>query len=147
MRIIKKLLPVIVILAAIIFTYSFFHIDGREIKFLDKLPEAETVHVIIMNDGSNEEAEFDLSRKQIEKLKNLIEQNSYTRRISSTIIGVLPEKRYTFLANWDDNGQKHLYISLLGGEYINVLGEFGGHYHKIKNPDFEKELNAIFGDK
>ena len=37
--------------------------------------------------------------------------------------------------------------SLLGSEYINVLGEFGGYYHKIKNPDFEKELNAIFGDK
>ena len=143
MKIAKKLLPIIIILVIIALTYSFFHIGGREIKFIDKLLEAKTVTVIVMNEENNEKIEYDLNAEQIQHLKKLIEENSYTRRISSTIIGVLPDKRYTIFANWDDNGQKHLHISLLGGEYIQILGEYGSHYHKIKNSDFEKELLSI----
>ncbi len=147
MKTIKKLLPVIIILAVIVFTYSFFHISGGEIRFIDKLSEAKTVTVMVIDRESDKKTELNLNREQIEHLKKLIEENSYTRRISSTIIGVLPDKRYTILANWNDNGQKHLHISLMGGEYIQVLGEFGSHYHKIKNPDFEKELISILDDK
>ncbi len=143
MKTTKKLLLVIIILSVIVLTYSFFHIDGREIKFVDKLLEAKTVTVIVMNEKNDEKVEYDMNREQIDNLKKLIEENSYTRRISSTIIGVLPDKRYTIFANWDDNGQKHLHISLLGGEYIQILGEFGSHYHKIKNSNFEKELISI----
>ena len=143
MKITKKLLIVIIILAVIVLTYSFFHIDGREIKFVDKLSEAKTVTVIVMNEKNDEKVEYDLNAEQKEQLKKLIESNSYTRRISSTIVGVLPDKRYTIFANWDDNGQKHLHINLIGGEYIQILGEFGSRYHKIKNPNFEKELISI----
>lgn len=143
MKTMKKFLPIVVVFIIILFTYSFFHIDGREIKFLDNLPEAETVTVIVSNDKDDGKVEYDLNTEQIKKIKKLIEENSYTRRISSTIIGVLPEKRYTIFANWDDNGQKHLHISLLGGEYIQILGEYESHYHKIKNADFERELISI----
>lgn len=139
----KKFLPVAIILIIIIFTYSFFHIDGQEIKFIDKLSETKSVTVIVMNENDDSKVEYNLNVEQIESLKKLIESNSYIRRISSTIIGVLPEKRYTIFANWDDNGQKHLHISLLGGEYIQILGEYGSHYHKIKNADFERELISI----
>ena len=145
MKTLKKFLPIVIIVAIVSFVYSFFHIGGREIKFVDKLLEAKTVTVIVMNEENNEKAEYDLSAAQIKKLKTLIEENSYTRRISSTIVGVLPDTRYTIFANWDDNGQKHLHISLLGGEYIQVLGEYASRYHKIKNPDFEKELRNVIG--
>jgi len=147
MKTAKKFFPIIIILTVIVFLYSFFHIDGHEIKFVDKLLEAKSVTVIVMNEENNDKVEYDLTPKQIKHLKKLIEENSYTRRISSTIIGVLPDKRYTIFANWNDNGQKHLHISLLGGEYIQILGEFGSHYHKIKNSDFEKELISIIDNK
>lgn len=140
MKIAKKFLPIIVVLMLVASLYSFFNIEGKEIKFVDKLLEAKTVTVTIINRENDEKVEYDLNIDQIEQFKKLIEKNSYTRRISSTIIGELPDKRYTVLANWDDNGQKHLCISLLGGEYIQILGEYGSHYHKIKNADFEKEL-------
>lgn len=139
----KKFLPVAIILIIIIFTCSFFHIDGQEIKFIDKLSETKSVTVIVMNENDESKVEYNLNVEQIESLKKLIESNSYTRRLSSTIVGVLPEKRYTIFANWNDSGQKHLHISLLGGEYIQVLGEYGSHYHKINNADFEKELIGI----
>ena len=143
MKIAKRISPIIVILAIIVFVYSFFNIGGKEIKFVDKLLEAKTVTVIVSDEENNEKVEYDLNREQIKHLKKLIEENSYTRRISSTIIGALPDKRYTIFANWDDNGQKHLHISLMGGQYIQILGEYGSHYHKIRNSDFEKELISI----
>lgn len=147
MRTAKKFLPIIIILAICAFVYSFFNIGGHEIKFVDKLLEAKTVTVLVMTEDSNEKAEYNLNREQIDRLKMLIEENVYTRRISSTIVGILPDKRYTIFANWDDNGQKHLHISLLGGEYIQILGEYGSHYHKINNSHFEKELICILDNQ
>ncbi len=147
MKTAKKLLPIMIILAISAFVYSFFNIGGHEINFVDKLLEAKTVTVTVIAEDSNENVEYDLNAEQIARLKKLIEENTYTRRISSTIVGALPDKRYTIFANWDDNGQKHLHISLLGGEYIQILGEYGSHYHKIKNSGFEKELISILDNQ
>ena len=143
MKIIKKVRPIIIILLIIMLVYSFFHISGWEIKNLKSLSEAESVVLTVYDDSTGDNVEYDLSKNQIEKLQNLLKENSYTRRLSNTIIGVLPDKTYRILANWNDNGQKHLYISMIGGEYIQVMSQFGGSYNKIKNPDFEKELITI----
>lgn len=139
----KKILPIIIILLIVGLIYSFFHISGWEIKNISSLSEAESVNLTVYDDSNGESAEYELSKGQIEKIQTLFKENSYTRRLSNTIIGVLPDKSYRILANWDDNGQKHLYISMIGGEYINIARQFGDKYHKIKNPDFEKELIAI----
>lgn len=143
MKKIKKILPIIIILVIIALIYSFFHISGWEIKNLRSLSGAESVTLTVYDDSNGENVEYELSKSQIEKLQTLLKENSYTRRISNTIIGVLPDKRYYILANWNDNGQKLLHISMIGGEYINIARQFGDRYHKIKNPDFEKELIAI----
>ncbi|MBE7054560.1 MAG: hypothetical protein E7392_00415 [Ruminococcaceae bacterium] len=143
MRILKKMSPIIIPVLIIVLIYSFFHISGWEIRNAKRLSSAKDVTVIVRNEESNESTEYDLNTKQIKLLQKLLEENSYTRRITSTIIGVLPDKRYTIFANWNDNGQKHLHISIIGGEYIQFLGQFGSNYHKIKNPDFEKELIFI----
>lgn len=139
----KKILPIIIILLIVGLIYSFFHISGWEIKNISSLSEAESVNLTVYDDSNGESVEYELSKGQIEKIQTLFKENSYTRRLSNTIIGVLPDKSYRILANWDDNGQKHLYISMIGGEYINIARQFGDKYHKIKNPDFEKELIAI----
>jgi len=143
MKILKKLLPIVIIVVVIVLTYSFFHIDGGEIKNLSSLTEAKSVVLTVKDRNTDETVDYELSKHQIEKLQTLLDENSYARRISNTIIGVLPDKRYTILTNWDDSGQKHLYISMIGGEYISVAGQFGNSYNKIKNPDFEKELISI----
>ncbi len=143
MKTIKKIFPIIIILLIIGLIYSFFHISGWEIKNLSSLSEAESVTLTVYDDSNGESVEYELSKNQIEKIQTLFRENSYTRRISNTIIGVLPDKTYRIIANWNDNGQKHLYISMIGGEYIQVMRQFGNSYHKINNPDFEKELIAI----
>lgn len=142
----KKLLPIFMIILIVGLIYSFFRIDGKEIKNLSSLNEAKSVVLTVMDRNTDETVNYELSKHQIEKLQTLFEENSYTRRISNTIVGLLPDKRYTILANWDDGGQK-IYISLIGGEYILVQGQFGDSYNKIKNPDFEKELISILEAK
>ena len=147
MKKLKKLLPIIITVLIIVFVYSFFHIGGWEIKNIKELNDAKLVTVVVSDENSDESIEYELSKNQIELLQNLLKENSYTRRLSSTIIGVLPDTRYNILANWNDGGQKHLHISILGGEYIQFLGQYGSHYHEIKNPDFEKVLVSIIEAK
>ena len=146
MKIFKTLLPIITIVLIVGVIYSFFSIDGREIKNIDKLSSDCRVSVVV-NDtyGDENRQEYELNGKQIEALKNLLMNNTYKRRLSSTIIGQLPEKNYTILADWDDGTpQMLLYIKIIGNEYINFSHQFNffkhNIYHKIKNPDFEKEL-------
>ena len=146
MKIFKTLLPIITIVLIVGLIYSFFSIDGREIKNIDKLSADCRVSVVV-NDtyGDENRQEYELNGKQIEALKNLLMNNTYKRRLSSTIIGQLPEKDYTILADWDDGTpQMLLYIKIIGNEYINFSQQFNffkyNIYHKIKNPDFEKEL-------
>ena len=146
MKIFKTLLPIITIVLIVGVIYSFFSIDGREIKNIDKLSSDCRVSVVV-NDtyGDENRQEYELNGKQIEALKNLLMNNTYKRRLSSTIIGQLPEKDYTILADWDDGTpQMLLYIKIIGNEYINFSQQFNffkhNIYHKIKNPDFEKEL-------
>ena len=150
MKIFKKILPIVIIVVVAGLIYSFFHIDGREIKNIKKLSPDCRVSVIV-NDtyGHENRQEYALNAEQIEDLKNLLMNNSYKRRLSSTIIGQLPEKDYSILADWDNDGtpQVLLYIKIIGNEYITFSQQFNffkhNIYHKIKNLDFEKELISI----
>ena len=150
MKILKKILPFLIIALIVGLIYSFFHIDGREIENIKKLSSDCRVSVIAGETyGNDNTQEYELNDKQIEALKNLLMNNSYKRRLSSTIIGQLPEKDYTILADWDKDGttQMLLYIRIIGNKYINFSQQFNffknNVYHKIENPDFEKELISI----
>ena len=150
MKRLKKILPLLIIVLIVILVYSFFNIDGREIKNIKKLSSDCRVSVRVSDTyGHGNGQEYELNAKQIEGLKNLLMNNSYKRRLSSTIIGQLPEKDYSILADWDDDGtpQVLLYIKVIGNEYINFSQQFSifkhNIYHEIKNPDFEKELISI----
>ena len=150
MKIFKKILPFLSIILIVGLIYSFFQINGREIKNIKKLSSDCRVSVIV-NDtyGHDNRQEYELNANQIEALKKLLMNNSYKRRLSSTIIGHLPEKEYSILADWDKDGtpQVLLYIKIIGNEYINFNEQYNFFtnkiYHKIKNPDFEKELISI----
>ncbi len=154
MKIFKKILPFLIIILIVGLVYSFFHIDGREIKNINKLSSECKVSVIVSDtyDHGNRQ-EYELNAKQIEGLKNLLMNNSYKRRLSSTIIGQLPEKDYSILARWDKDGtpQMLLYIKIIGSDYINFSQQYNffkhNIYHKIKNSNFEKELISILETK
>ena len=137
----KKIMTIIVIIVAIILVYSYMNIGGWAIKNINKLTEASYITVVVRTEEN--EIDHELNTEQTKQLQTLLKENSYKRRFSSTIIGVLPENEYTILADWNDSGKTNLYIKILGGEYISFFDHLGTKYHKIKNPDFEKELIKI----
>ena len=150
MKIFKKILPIVIIIVVVGLIYSFFHIDGREIKNIKNLSADCRVSVVVgETGGNNNRQEYELNAEQIEGLKNLLMNNSYKRRISSTITAQLPEKEYSILVDWDKDGRPQvlLYIKIIGNEYINFNEQYNFFrskiYHKIKNSEFEKELIAI----
>lgn len=147
MKIFKRILPIVFIVVVVGMVYSFFHISGWEIKNINKLSDAGYVTVVVRNESNDEKREYTLNAEQTKLLQNLLKENSYTRRLTSAIIGVLPENEYTILADWNDNGKTNLYIKILGNEYISFFDYLGTNYHKIKNSDFEKELISILEAK
>ena len=141
MKFLHKISPVLFFLFIAFFLFSYFRIDGREINNIKKLHENCDVSVI-MTQG-NEQTEYQLSGQQILELKELLRENHYTRRLSRTIIGVLPDTEYNILADWNDNGKTHLYLRIMGNEYIYIEEFMGSNWHKINNPTFEQELKNI----
>lgn len=139
MKIIKKLLPFVILIAVALMAFDFFHITGSEIRNVKKLTEASYVDV---GEGSLSIVNK-LNEEQVEALKELLLETTFTRRLSRTIIGPLPERRYSILADWNDGGKTNLYIHLIGGEYAQVGGQFGDVFLKIKNPEFEYKLIEI----
>ncbi len=139
MKIIKKLLPFVILIAVALMVFDFFHVTGSEIRNVKKLTEASYVDV---GEGSLSIVNK-LNEEQVEALKELLLETTFTRKIRKTIIGPLPECRYSILADWNDGGKTNLYIHLIGGEYAQVGGQFGDAFLKIKNPEFEYKLIEI----
>lgn len=137
----KKIISLIIAIAVIVVIHLYMNIGGWAIKNINKLTDASYITVVVRDEQNK--AEYELTSEQARLLQTLLKENSYKRRFSSTIIGVLPENEYTILADWNDDGKTNLYIKILGGEYISFFDNLGNKYHKIKNPDFEKELLNI----
>ena len=139
----KRIFKILIFVIIAVLIYGFFHIDGWRIKNTKNLLDASFVEVYVHNENTGEEIEYALNAEQRKLLSDLLIESSYTRRLSSTIIGALPDKRYTVLADWNDNGQTNLYVNTIGGEYIRISGQFGSGYLKINNKDFEENLKAL----
>lgn len=142
MKFFRKLLPALILCLLVFLVFSFFHIDGREIWSLNKLNEEWDVTVTVHKE--NEPAvEYQLSGEQILQLRELLQSNQYTRRLSNTIYGALPDTDYSILADRNNDSKSMIYIRIIGGQYIRFSRTAGGSYHKIKNPEFEAALRAI----
>lgn len=144
MKINKKVLSILIVLFLIVAIYAFFHIRGKEIRYIHQLSEAETVSVSIIDRFSEQQWEIELNKQQAQSIQKLLKESSYRRRLSSSIEGGLPDKTYHIFADLDEKGNQHLYITVYGGEYIQFLNQYGSKYHKILNPNFEEELTRIF---
>ena len=144
MKKIRRLILFLIVIICIISLYSFFYVSGSDIKNIKKLSEKCVVTVIISNDNVDKEQEYILNAEQKEELKQLLLNTKYTRRMSNTIIGVLPENSYTVLADWNDNGKTRLYAKILGGEYIQFSRKKGiSNFMKINENEFEMQLKEI----
>lgn len=138
----KKVIAVIVLIIMGIILYSWFHVSGKEIKGVYEISEDCTVLIKVMDSTIRGDVQYNLNAIQIEMLKTLILNSSFTQRLSSRIDYPSKTQRYLITIDWN-NGNDFLSIYSMGNKYITLIEQFNGRFLKINNPDWEKELKEI----
>lgn len=137
----KKIIVVAVLIIMGTILYSWLHVSGKEIKGVADISEKHTV-VITVEPNRGEYVEYSLNRIQIEMLKTLILNSSFTQKFSSIMYYPSGTQRYNIDIHWN-NGWNSLRISSVGNEFITINEQFKDRFLKINNPDWEKELKEI----
>lgn len=85
-----------------------------------------------------------LKEEQAAQLKELILGGSFTREFSSVVTGFERTARTAYDIQVDfQDGRRFLSIHCLGGDYISVVGQFGGKHLKNRNKGWVASLEKI----
>ena len=137
-----KPLCIIILLIAIVSVYSWFHVRGSEIECAEEISDSCTVTIRAYQHMEYENrTEYILDSAQIQELKTLILESSFTKVLSSMVI-FEDQDHYDILIDFN-NGQDFISISNIGSEYITVSNQFDGRHLKINNPEWKDTLNGI----
>ena len=153
----KKVIAVIVLIIMGIILYSWFNVSGKEIKGVYEISEDCTVQIEVMEAGiKGTEVKYNLNSIQIEMLKTLILNSSFTQRLSPSITVPNNTQRYWITIDWHNVSNENdetdfLHIESMGNKYIRIMGKINGKFFeinngkflKMNNPDWEKELKEI----
>lgn len=123
--------------------YSYFHVAGREIEYVENM-SADSCTVTVIRYQHMEYAqgkEYVLDAAQIEQLKKLILDSSFTRDLAG-MVTFKDRDRYDIRVIFH-NRQDAVLIDCIGNEYITVCNQFDGKHLKIKNPHWKASLEEI----
>ncbi|HEY8421847.1 MAG TPA: hypothetical protein VIL05_08940 [Thermoclostridium sp.] len=135
----KIIIAVISIAIIGVLTYSWFNVRGDEIKGVSQISSDCTVTIKV---GDEDEKEYILTGDQIEMLRTLILESTFTKSLSYIVTYPAGTGQYTILIDWN-NQQDFLHIYSAGNEYISIPDQFGGKHLKINNSQWEKALKEI----
>ena len=142
------------LVVAVVCLVDFCRINGREIKYIDKLDEGPVyVQKLKMFGASAQESKennnapvIQLSTDQVKQLQTLLKENTYKRRFTNVIYGGIGYD-YLIFSDWDNDGHRTLYAHLVDAGYItfekHIAFGRGNIYHLIKNPEFVDDFIAI----
>lgn len=135
----KNIIFIIIIALACLFMYSYFHVNGSDIKEISKI--SDTTNVTIRKSGFNvsEEKEVVLDLKQKEMLKSLFKDSDFINVLSSVLY--FKDKDYYDIIINDIEKDIHLSICSMGGEYIHI--SHNRNYLKVLDPEWKKKLEEI----
>ncbi len=143
------------LVVAVVCLVDFCRINGREIKYIDKLDDgpvyvqALKIHMNSPQDikDFNNTPSIQLSTDQVKQLQALLKENTYKRRFTDIIYGGGIKYDYLIYSDWDNDGHRTLYAHLIDSGYItfgkNIAFGRGNIYHLIKNPEFVDDFIAI----
>jgi len=135
----KIIIVFILIIVIGIITYSWFNVRGREI---DGVLEISSDCLVRIKVGNGVEREYILNDRQIDMLRTLILESSFTKIISYIVTYPPETEHYTILIDWN-NKKDFLNIYSIGGKYISIPNQFNGMFLKINNPQWETSLKEI----
>jgi len=153
----KRLLLIVAVFTLVVLGVGIFdycRINGREIKYIDKLDEGPVyVQKLKMFGASAQESKennnapvIQLSTDQVKQLQTLLKENTYKRRFTNVIYGGIGYD-YLIFSDWDNDGHRTLYAHLVDAGYItfekHVAFGRGNVFHEIKNPEFMTDFTAI----
>lgn len=141
----------VILVAAVLLTFSWFYVSGSELSFLKSLPTDCTASVTIWSLGgtnsNRNEYEADLSQDQLSQILELLQSSSFWRDPASAIIHH-EQKTYTILINYESDGTaQYLSITSSGGYAVNISGSqeipFENNFLRIRNKNWVSKLDAI----
>lgn len=126
--------------------FSYFHVDGKEIAgvtTIDKTCEAGIIRHDLLNDAAPQE--YVLEAPQIEQLKQLLLESSFTRRLRFMDNSSHAKVSYSIYIFFNER-QDVLLLDCLGGDFMLVSCSFDGkdpYDLKINNKDWQAALENI----
>lgn len=132
----------IAVIICVISMYSFFHVAGQEINGVKNISDTCTVTIIrYQHMEYDERNEYVLDAGQIEQLKKLILESSFTRDLSY-VVTFNDRDMYDIQIDFNDH-QNFISIHCIGNEYISVINQFNGKHLRINNPNWKESLEEI----
>lgn len=140
----KKMIPIGILVIIGIWIYSYFHVSGREIEYVKNISDdACTVTIIRYQHMEYEQRkEYVLDAAQIEQLKKLILESSFTRYSFNSGVTFRDRDMYDIRVVFN-NRQDFIGIHCIGNEYISLTDQFDGCHLKNKNPNWKASLEKI----
>lgn len=142
------------ILAALLLTsllaYSYFSVDGTEIKEIEAVTEHYTATVVKTHETlTGQQTEYTLSPQQISLFKELIQNSRFIRKLSSDFYykGLKDTYRIT-LELFDSNGKQRDFLSLYCVEDLYLMiwataPDSQDYALLIRNPNWHNDLEAL----
>lgn len=149
----KKWLAVAVAVALVFMMFSWFHVSGREIRYVEDISDDCTVTVTVfgkapttgIDTGGWQKAEtYILTAEQTEGLKQLLLSTTFRRNPADTLVWQSDKKelRYDIFVDFGD-GQRVISIHAAGNHHISITDQFGGNFLMIRNDRWEETLLTI----
>ena len=141
----KRMRGISLFLVVLLGLYSYFHVSGSEIQGVRDITEGCTVSVahcpwMEWDNGT----EYVLDGSQIQGLRELLMDSSFTRNPAAFVTGQFSEE-YRIMVEFDDS-RHPLIIYCIDDKYVTVLNDsdqFGGKHLNINNPNWKKALDEL----
>ena len=138
-RIACGILAAVLLAALALSTYAYFRVDGTEIAGVAEISDSCTVTLITYQHMEyGDRKEYVLSSLEIEILKNLLLNSTFTRSLEK-VRYIKDYDHYEIRIDFND-GQNYLSFRGTGNESITVTNQFDGNFLLINNPQWEDTL-------
>ena len=138
----------VILMAAFIVTFSWFYVDGSELRFLQNLPDNCVATVSIWSwDETTEDRSVTLTQGQLTQILELFQSSSYWRDPSSVIYHDEKTTYDIFITYKSNSTAQCLSITSSGGYAINISGSqelpFDNDFLRIRDKEWVAKLDAI----
>ena len=135
-------IAMIIVMVCVIPIFSYFHVAGRRIDNIKNVSDACTVMIIkYQHMEYDKRSEYVLDAGQIDQLKELIIESSFTRDLSNMIM-FHDHDIYDIQIDFN-NHRDFISIHCIGNEYISVTNQFNDKFLKVNNRNWKATLEKI----